>query len=34
VLRSPAFRSRVAGLQGYDAARTGEVLTLADALDG
>jgi len=34
VLRSPAFRSRVAGLQGYEAARTGEVLTLADALDG
>ena len=34
VLRSPAFRSRVAGLQGYEAARTGEMLTLAEALDG
>ena len=34
VLRSTAFRARVAGLQGYEAARTGEMLSLADALDG
>lgn len=34
VLRSPAFRRRVAGLQGYDAARTGEVLTLGEAFEG
>lgn len=31
VLRSPAFRSRVAALKGYEAAQTGQVLTLAAA---
>lgn len=31
VLRSPAFRSRVAALKGYEAANTGQVLTLDDA---
>jgi molybdate transport repressor ModE-like protein len=31
VLRSPAFRARVAGLKGYEAAQTGQVLTLAEA---
>lgn len=32
VLRSPAFRARVAALKGYEAAQTGQVLTLAEAL--
>ncbi|AOF86374.1 bacterial regulatory helix-turn-helix, lysR family protein [Hydrogenophaga sp. RAC07] len=31
VLRSPAFRSRVAALQGYEAASTGQVLALSEA---
>lgn len=31
VLRSPAFRSRVAALKGYEAANTGQVLALDDA---
>ena len=31
VLRSPAFRARVAALKGYEAAQTGQVLTLAEA---
>ncbi|MBX3611206.1 MAG: helix-turn-helix transcriptional regulator [Hydrogenophaga sp.] len=31
VLRSTAFRSRVAALKGYEAAHTGEVLTLTEA---
>lgn len=31
VLRSPTFRARVAGLKGYEAAQTGQVLTLAEA---
>jgi molybdate transport repressor ModE-like protein len=31
VLRSPAFRSRVAALKGYEAANTGQVLTVDDA---
>lgn len=31
VLRSPAFRSRVAALKGYEAAQTGQTLTLAEA---
>ncbi|RJP72119.1 MAG: LysR family transcriptional regulator [Comamonadaceae bacterium] len=34
VLRSPAFRSRVAALQGYEAARTGQVLTVGEAFAG
>jgi molybdate transport repressor ModE-like protein len=32
VLRSPAFRSRVAALQGYEAASTGQVTTVGQAL--
>lgn len=31
VLRSPAFRARVAALKGYEAAQTGRVLTLGEA---
>ena len=31
VLRSPAFRARVAALKGYEAAQTGRVLTLDEA---
>ena len=31
VLRSPAFRSRVAALKGYEAAHTGEVMGVAEA---
>ena len=31
VLRSPAFRSRVAALQGYEAANTGQVMALSEA---
>ena len=31
VLRSPAFRARVAALKGYEAAQTGQVLTLGEA---
>ena len=31
VLRSPAFRSRVAALQGYEAANTGQVMALGEA---
>lgn len=34
VLRSPAFRARVAGLKGYEAAQTGRELTLAEAFGG
>lgn len=34
VLQSPAFRARVAALKGYEAAGTGQVLTLADAFGG
>jgi molybdate transport repressor ModE-like protein len=34
VLRSPAFRARVAALKGYEAAQTGQVLTLVEALAG
>ena len=34
VLRSPAFRSRVAALKGYDAASTGQVTTVGEALQG
>ncbi|MEZ5644773.1 MAG: substrate-binding domain-containing protein [Burkholderiaceae bacterium] len=33
-LRSPAFRSKVAALKGYDAGRTGEIVRLDDAFDG
>jgi molybdate transport repressor ModE-like protein len=32
VLRSPAFRARVAALKGYEAADTGKVMALGDAL--
>lgn len=31
VLRSPAFRSRVAALKGYEAAHTGQVMTVPEA---
>ncbi|MGQ3084857.1 MAG: substrate-binding domain-containing protein [Hydrogenophaga sp.] len=31
VLRSPAFRARVAALKGYEAAHTGQVMALGDA---
>lgn len=31
VLRSPAFRARVAALKGYEAAQTGRMLTLAES---
>ena len=31
VLQSPAFVARVAALKGYEAAGTGQVLSLADA---
>jgi len=34
VLRSPGFRSRVAALKGYEAAQTGQVLTLDEAFGG
>lgn len=34
VLRSPAFRARVAALKGYEAAQTGRVLGLAEAFGG
>jgi molybdate transport repressor ModE-like protein len=34
VLQSPAFRARVAALQGYDAAGTGRVMTLGEAFEG
>ncbi|MDP1687386.1 substrate-binding domain-containing protein [Hydrogenophaga sp.] len=34
VLRSPAFRSRVAALQGYEAANTGQVTTVGEAFQG
>jgi hypothetical protein len=31
VLQSPAFRSKVAALKGYEAARTGDILRIEDA---
>jgi len=34
VLRSPAFRSRVAALKGYEAANTGQVMALGEAFQG
>ena len=34
VLRSPAFKARVAALSGYDASATGSTLTLGEAFPG
>ncbi|MDM7943273.1 MAG: substrate-binding domain-containing protein [Hydrogenophaga sp.] len=34
VLRSPAFRARVAALRGYEAANTGQVMAVAEAFAG